>query len=301
MTRRKVGYTEAESYSSLDNLSQLSDMNVASPLVLLYCGKESCIPSAEFGPEASENYAIHIITEGKGTYTTPTGTFCVNARDAFLIYPGEVSSYESDSRKPMTHMWIGFNGLKACAITEEMGFTRENPVIHLSDTGEILEGIDRILAARDVTHINDMKRMSSFYDVLGKIIELNTVNNSEGVAYSDVKYVNETVEKIVANYNKRVRIAEIADELGINRSYLTNIFKRELNMSPQEFLINYRLEKAAQLLKSTEDPVGVIAASVGYTDPLTFSKAFHKKYGISPSEYRNSFTELVEIDLRGGY
>ena len=76
--------------------------------------------------------------------------------------------------------------------------------------------------------------------------------------------------------------------VGINRSYFSNLFKKELSVSPQEFLINYRLDKAAQMLSETEDSVGNVASAVGYADPLAFSKAFKQKFGVSPRSYRNN-------------
>ena len=72
-------------------------------------------------------------------------------------------------------------------------------------------------------------------------------------------------------------------------------------MSPQEFLINLRLEKAARMLSGTKDPVGDIAAMVGYTDALAFSKAFKKKYGETPTDFRNTSPQLEKIGIKGGY
>ena len=72
-------------------------------------------------------------------------------------------------------------------------------------------------------------------------------------------------------------------------------------MSPQEFLINYRLEKAAQMLQETRDPIGSIATAVGYSDPLAFSKAFRKKFNTTPSDYRADIPELARVTFRGGY
>ena len=57
--------------------------------------------------------------------------------------------------------------------------------------------------------------------------------------------------------------------------------------SPQEFLISYRMTKAAELLKLTTLSVGDIGCAVGYENPLHFSRAFKNVYGVSPREWRN--------------
>ena len=180
-----------------------------------------------------------------------------------------------------------------------MGFTKENPVITLDSTHPVCDSIDRILEASDLTSANELKRMAAFYDTLAVMIEMNPHEKKRSL--SDVKYVNMAAEYIASNYDRKVKFSEIADKVGINRSYLSNIFSREMHMSPQEFLINFRLEKAAQMLRETEESIGSIASSVGYTDPLTFSKAFRKKYNDTPSGYRASSPELTQISERGQY
>ena len=87
-------------------------------------------------------------------------------------------------------------------------------------------------------------------------------------------------------------VQDLARYIGIDRCYLTYSFKKQLNMSPQEFIIMYRLEIAAGLLKSTNLSVGAISKRIGYSDPFAFSKAFKKGYGMSPKIYRNHQEEI---------
>ena len=56
--------------------------------------------------------------------------------------------------------------------------------------------------------------------------------------------------------------------------------------TPQEFIIRYRLTKAADMMKLTNDPIGEIAAKCGYQNQLHFSRAFKKRYGVPPREWR---------------
>jgi len=64
------------------------------------------------------------------------------------------------------------------------------------------------------------------------------------------------------------------------------LFRRILNQSPQDYLTNYRLTRAAELLSVSDLPVGGVALSCGYQDPLVFGKAFKAKKGLTPSQYR---------------
>ena len=91
---------------------------------------------------------------------------------------------------------------------------------------------------------------------------------------------------IQGNFRKNVRIQDIAMDIGIDRSYLSGIFKEVMKMSPQEYLLHYRVEQAEILLKETDRKIGDIAELVGYADAMTFSKMFKKYKGISPQQYR---------------
>lgn len=81
-------------------------------------------------------------------------------------------------------------------------------------------------------------------------------------------------------------IQDIANKLSINRSYLTTIFKEYQQQSPKEYLLYIRMHRAKQLLENTKESIKVIAFSVGFSDPLYFSKAFKKYWDCSPREMR---------------
>ena len=80
---------------------------------------------------------------------------------------------------------------------------------------------------------------------------------------------------------------DIAAFCNLNRSYFGKIFRDAVGKSPQEFLISYRMTKAAELLKLTELTIKDIGNAVGYPSQLHFSRAFKKTYGISPREWRS--------------
>ena len=94
---------------------------------------------------------------------------------------------------------------------------------------------------------------------------------------------------------------DLADYIGINRSYLTNSFRKIMNMSPQKFLITLRLDKAISLLRETALPIHTISAQVGYDDPLAFSKMFKQNYGISPTSFREAPEKLIKYENKNEY
>ena len=100
-------------------------------------------------------------------------------------------------------------------------------------------------------------------------------------------YIKEAINFIEQNFQNDISIEDVAAVCGINRSYLGRIFRTRTGRSPQEFLISYRMTKAAELLKLTTLSVSDIGCAVGYENPLHFSRAFKNVYGVSPREWRN--------------
>ena len=100
-------------------------------------------------------------------------------------------------------------------------------------------------------------------------------------------YIREATSFIEQNFQNDISVEDIAAFCNLNRSYFGKIFRDAVGKSPQEFLISYRMTKAAELLKLTELTIKDIGNAVGYPSQLHFSRAFKKTYGISPREWRS--------------
>ena len=81
-------------------------------------------------------------------------------------------------------------------------------------------------------------------------------------------------------------IRNIAHKLNTNVSTLEHLFRKQLGTTPRDYLSQLRMQTAAELLRSGNMRIGRIAERVGYEDPLAFSHAFKRVFGVSPREYR---------------
>lgn len=104
---------------------------------------------------------------------------------------------------------------------------------------------------------------------------LHRTKNAKYV-YSTSVYVELAIEYIKDMYQKGIGISDIADNIGISRAYLNSSFQKELGMSAQTFLIDYKMHKAASLLVSTSLSVKEIANNVGYEDQLVFPRLLRR-------------------------
>ncbi|WRU97632.1 helix-turn-helix domain-containing protein [Priestia filamentosa] len=99
-------------------------------------------------------------------------------------------------------------------------------------------------------------------------------------------YITKSIEFIQTHYNEKIKVTDIAHYVSLNRSYLTTLFRKRTGVSIQQYLAQFRLTRAVELLALTDLSIEQIAESCGYSDPLVFSKAFKREKGISPTKYR---------------
>ena len=101
-------------------------------------------------------------------------------------------------------------------------------------------------------------------------------------------YCAEVRRFIETNYQRKISVKDIAESIGLERSYLSTLFAQGTGSSIKRSLIEYRIGKARELLRSTAWTVQEIAASVGYDEYATFEKRFRLETGQSPTEFRHS-------------
>ena len=259
----------------------------SSPYHVNYCGFEPCQPGSSFGPFVRSSYLIHFVYSGQGFYQVGDKTFPIHSGQLFLIYPDVETSYWTDDDNPWTYGWVGFSGFRAEYILNHMGFSPENLVISVENISPIRECIDKIMKLHKITFSNELRRTSELLNIFSYIIENSAITSESQYEYPKSTYAQAAMQYMVNNYHKRLKVADIANYIGVDRSYLSKSFREEYHVSPKEYLIRLRVEQASVLLRTTDKTISVIASEVGYYDPLAFCKVFKQQTGYNPTEYRN--------------
>jgi AraC-like DNA-binding protein len=104
------------------------------------------------------------------------------------------------------------------------------------------------------------------------------------------KLLDERIEHVcsyvAAHYTDKLTMGDLCEIVFMSESHLRLLFKKRLNISPMNYVLSYRLEKAKELLIETTNPIGLIAQSVGIDDISYFSRIFRKRERMTPAEYR---------------
>ncbi|MDE5742635.1 MAG: AraC family transcriptional regulator [Oscillospiraceae bacterium] len=260
-------------------------------LSLYQFGREQCKSAHSFGPAARNHYLFHYVISGTGTLMADdssgeTKTYSIKSMQGFMIFPDQITTYIADKNMPWEYIWIEFDGLRAKAIVDAAGLSPDNPV-YKARSKELRESM-----MKEMIYIADNGNSSPFHLIGHLYLFIDYLARSaaeikirQGSKLRDF-YIHEALAFIEQNFQNDITVEDIAEVCGLNRSYFGKIFKEAVGKSPQDFLLNYRMVKAAELLKLTKLSVGDISNAVGYDNQLHFSRAFKNFYGISPKNWR---------------
>lgn len=264
------------------NFSNPSHNNL--DLNLYTCGREACISKYSYGPAIRSGYIIHYILKGKGIFKVGDKTYHLGENEAFLIEPNILTYYEADVEDPWEYTWIGFSGVKAKEYLNRTSLCADNPIFTFDKNHKIVNCVKNIVRTATLSSNKDLLLISKLYEFFYLLCELypNLEITSE---VKQQKYIEDALLFIEQNY-AHITVNDVAKYISIDRSYLHRLFKQYLNKSPQQFLLNLRIEKACFLLTNSTLKIGDISRSVGYNDVLLFSKTFKKVKKCTPSAYR---------------
>lgn len=91
-----------------------------------------------------------------------------------------------------------------------------------------------------------------------------------------------------ARYVEPLTVADMADAAGLSRAHFSREFRRAFGVSPHAYLLTRRLERAAALLRNTDNSVAEICLAVGLTSVGSFTTSFKRAFGATPTAYRAS-------------
>ena len=245
-------------------------------------GRNQCQPLYSYQHYVKNRIILHFIIKGNGMLKLNDKQYDIHEHQVFLIPENTLAYYQADKDDPWEYIWFHIGGPKIPLILKEAGLTPSHPVYTPMSCAKEIEDL-----AMDIldNYTRQYYCVGTLYKICDYMIE-NSADKEESEVENSLIYVKNVISYIQLKYTEPVKIEQIAFALGLNRSYLTRLFKDATGYSLQEYLVTYRMKMAAKLLNNESMNVSEVAANVGYTDTFTFSKAFKRHFGLSPSDYR---------------
>ncbi len=252
------------------------------------CGYEESDPGQGFGPAIKNHYVLHYVLSGCGVFGTNDRQYAVTRGEAFLICPDERAYYRADTDDPWSYLWVGFDGDKAEEYLREMKLLGvKKPVFRIRNGFALKQIVTEMLKCNHSGLDNEFALQGLFCRFFSVVsVEVTGRGKKAEESGRQNYYIKKAITFIRDNYSNGINVSDVSEYVGLNRSYLFTLFQEHLGISPQKYLSNFRLERACELLQATNYSIEDISYSCGYRDPLVFSKAFKKLYGVSPLKYR---------------
>lgn len=218
-------------------------------------------------------YLLHYVYTGKGEVHIRGSIYPVKAGQGFLLQPEDKGFHKSDAKDPWGLRWVIFTGelssdFDCLPVVFDMP---PNSLSHLENTVDSTEELGHLLA-------------SDLMLIYAKLIKAKQNKKN---------YIQKAVDYINLNYMEPLTIQDIADNVGINRYYLSRVFKEKTGETLQEHLIDVRLAASKRCLRLGYS-VQETAFRCGFNDAATYSRLFKKKEGCSPKNWKKG--PLQEIN-----
>lgn len=161
---------------------------------------------------------------------------------------------------------------------------------------EICNCIEQIIS---ISHSNEKNKLLKCRLLIGKlllyIVESEETNVNNDILIKHNKKVNRLLPTLIyikENYNKPIKLQELADMCSMSISTFRENFTSAIGISPQEYLISTRMRFAKYYLENTGKTIQDICSICGFNDTANFYKQFSKRFGVSPTAYRNAYSDF---------
>ena len=264
-----------------------TDYDSSAEARLYEIGNYACVPDYSYGPIIRPRGIIHYVVSGKGVLIINDQRFEVHENQIFYIPPEVSAYYKADHYEPWSYKWFHIGGTAFHSVLKEIGLDINNPILDITSVNTNAGTFENLVQSIFTNYEKE-------YYCIGKIYELLDYLKSEYGKTTEatseklqLHYVRTVIKYIQLKYSEQIHMDDIAGICGLNRSYLSKLFHDATGNTIKGYLLSYRMNTAQRMLKKTDYTVQYVGTAVGYTDIYTFSKAFKKYTGLTPTDYRS--------------
>ena len=221
-----------------------------------------------------KDYQLIYVTHDFLPVTVSNTRQMLTAGSFIVLEPDMFYGYTSES-KP-TYYWLHFSGYDAEKILRRLNIPT-NKAIKIGIEEEITSCFTRVFTE---FMISDRYFQMTTSSLLSEILAYISRKSN-----TDTKFPLASINYIHNHYDKNITLEELAALENVSISHFRKLFKKSVDISPQEYIIQQRINMACKLLAQSSMSNEEVSNKVGYNDPFYFSRIFKKKTGMSPKQY----------------
>jgi AraC family transcriptional regulator len=234
------------------------------------------------------HFEITVVIFGSGTFYIHDQAYPIQEGNVILIPPNIPHNYSSSTCIRFAVLQIE----KMPAELQELFYRMLTPGAMSYLTSLSQNGLERYAALFKCWINTVVQPLSSFNRVMRAWIELLLLFMVESFEnMKEMATMASIAEYIHNNYDKEIRISELAKMVSMSENGFRSGFKKRYGQSPKQYLQNYRMSEAKLLLESTSKPIQQVAEQVGFPNIHAFSAWFQHHECLSPSDYRKEHNQ----------
>lgn len=253
-----------------------------------------------------DDYELIICLQGKFTMNINDTIVEIQKGEGLFILPKE-QHYGLGESENVSFLWLHFlTSLQEIKQERDAHWIIENILQGNSFDGFLLEehflcaDIEELtLLARQLLHYHEGGALTQkICNLMMELIlqKLSITNIQKRLRVENQKGQSGVIEKICdyirANLYKNLTVQMVAEFFGYNCEYFIRMFKQHTGMTPKQYISEMQMDRAKFLLTTTNDKIKEIAHQIGIDDEKVFLKRFKKQEGISPTQFRKTFTKI---------
>jgi AraC-like DNA-binding protein len=279
-------------------------------LFLTTCGFQS-IPPSKVNPFLSihpslygfnakrgrilDEFQLLFIVKGSGHFESAHfSRIQIDAGTIILLFPGEWHNYYYNPDTGWDEYWVGFDGVNVQNMIKSGFFNVTNPIFKIGINDEFISFYKSIISYAEQEALGYQQVASSIVRHMMGLLYYKNQNS----LFSDkevVEKINQARILIRDNISNSVSPADIAEQLGLGYSWFRKAFKKYAGISPAQFQLQIRLQRAKDLLLNSNQSVSEIAYELTFDTPGQFSTFFRQKANMTPKEFRRTGRVNMEI------
>jgi len=196
-----------------------------------------------------------------------------------------MASHVADIDNPWVYGWVEISGASASEFLNAVGFTMKKPIINDMPSKPMGQALLEMIEASKEKKFTYHKMLSYLWNFIDVVLNLETVapnNTSQSEAY-----INHAISYINTSPIEKLSVYSLSNYIGLDRSYLTQLFKIHLNTTPKNYITNYKMNIARTLLLNPSLKSETIAGMLGFADADTFLKAFKKFANMTVTQWKS--------------